>query len=136
MAVSAQGPYLQAERDSPLFIRVISGSTVQSHAGHWLRSDRSEEHTSELQSQSNLVCRLLLEKKKKINNIISIWRTTNSYEIAHMLHKLSRLFRVKLESTINNSHYIRYNEEISVTKLLLVKFELFLFLILRFVIVL
>src|SRR5688572_30993834 len=26
--------------------------------------DRSEEHTSELQSQSNLVCRLLLEKKK------------------------------------------------------------------------
>src|SRR3989475_3685618 len=41
---------------------------------HRLRSDpgssfgareRSEEHTSELQSQSNLVCRLLLEKKKK-----------------------------------------------------------------------
>src|SRR2546430_6658861 len=30
---------------------------------------RSEEHTSELQSQSNLVCRLLLEKKK--NNILS-----------------------------------------------------------------
>src|SRR2546427_2896586 len=32
------------------------------HAG---RGMRSEEHTSELQSQSNLVCRLLLEKKKK-----------------------------------------------------------------------
>src|SRR2546430_17653894 len=30
-----------------------------------LGRDRSEEHTSELQSQSNLVCRLLLEKKKK-----------------------------------------------------------------------
>src|SRR2546430_16639042 len=30
---------------------------------------RSEEHTSELQSQSNLVCRLLLEKKKKKKNI-------------------------------------------------------------------
>src|SRR3989475_2706504 len=29
------------------------------------RTERSEEHTSELQSQSNLVCRLLLEKKKK-----------------------------------------------------------------------
>src|SRR2546427_3801464 len=29
---------------------------------------RSEEHTSELQSQSNLVCRLLLEKKKKMKN--------------------------------------------------------------------
>src|SRR5688572_31547238 len=33
---------------------------------------RSEEHTSELQSQSNLVCRLLLEKKKKkITSLIS-----------------------------------------------------------------
>src|SRR5438046_6350407 len=31
-------------------------------------SDRSEEHTSELQSLTNLVCRLLLEKKKKENN--------------------------------------------------------------------
>src|SRR2546430_3023311 len=30
---------------------------------------RSEEHTSELQSQSNLVCRLLLEKKKKTNTV-------------------------------------------------------------------
>src|SRR2546430_9162900 len=31
-------------------------------------ASRSEEHTSELQSQSNLVCRLLLEKKKYIND--------------------------------------------------------------------
>src|SRR2546430_12475363 len=30
--------------------------------------NRSEEHTSELQSQSNLVCRLLLEKKKQIEH--------------------------------------------------------------------
>src|SRR3989475_7157539 len=30
---------------------------------------RSEEYTSELQSQSNLVCRLLLEKKKQTNNV-------------------------------------------------------------------
>src|SRR2546427_1817257 len=37
------------------------------HQLHVLAVDpqRSEEHTSELQSQSNLVCRLLLEKKKK-----------------------------------------------------------------------
>src|SRR2546430_11874098 len=33
-------------------------------AWHAARAERSEEHTSELQSQSNLVCRLLLEKKK------------------------------------------------------------------------
>src|SRR2546427_301243 len=38
------------------------GHTPFGHAG---QDARSEEHTSELQSQSNLVCRLLLEKKKK-----------------------------------------------------------------------
>src|SRR2546430_16276642 len=38
-----------------------AGRTARPHA----RASRSEEHTSELQSQSNLVCRLLLEKKKK-----------------------------------------------------------------------
>src|SRR5438034_6734496 len=35
------------------------------HHTHWTAPDRSEEHTSELQSHSDLVCRLLLEKKKK-----------------------------------------------------------------------
>src|SRR5690242_21117629 len=43
---------------------------------------RSEEHTSELQSHVNLVCRLLLEKKKKINNIVNrsiITHTNNPY---------------------------------------------------------
>src|SRR5205085_6596177 len=38
---------------------------VQSGAVPAAGGNRSEEHTSELQSQSNLVCRLLLEKKKK-----------------------------------------------------------------------
>src|SRR2546427_12817069 len=43
---------------------------------------RSEEHTSELQSQSNLVCRLLLEKKKKKEkDISSVWTMIrSSYE--------------------------------------------------------
>src|SRR5256885_8098725 len=36
-------------------------------------SDRSEEHTSELQSPCNLVCRLLLEKKKKKQIVICIY---------------------------------------------------------------
>src|SRR5438876_5012595 len=39
------------------------------HQEHAVR-DRSEEHTSELQSPVHLVCRLLLEKKKKINKNI------------------------------------------------------------------
>src|SRR2546430_5293388 len=42
------------------FMARCLGLPVQDPAGL-----RSEEHTSELQSQSNLVCRLLLEKKKK-----------------------------------------------------------------------
>src|SRR6267142_5732992 len=43
------------------------GKPIRHHAGeHWnRRAGRSEEHTSELQSHVNLVCRLLLEKKKK-----------------------------------------------------------------------
>src|SRR5688500_19563766 len=48
------------------------------HAGHLFRRGfllRSEEHTSELQSPCNLVCRLLLEKKKK--NIYSIFESIN-----------------------------------------------------------
>src|SRR2546427_7911952 len=48
-----------------------------------VRIPRSEEHTSELQSQSNLVCRLLLEKKKQIPSI-----THNDF--AYTLRDLSR----------------------------------------------
>src|SRR5438105_13826193 len=40
-------------------------STSTRHIRHAACSDRSEEHTSELQSRVDLVCRLLLEKKKK-----------------------------------------------------------------------
>src|SRR2546430_11299977 len=45
------------------------------------RQRRSEEHTSELQSQSNLVCRLLLEKKKKNTQYYS-GRSTESHSSA------------------------------------------------------
>src|SRR5256885_12881498 len=46
----------------------VAGVTVVDDYGHHpaeIRATRSEEHTSELQSPCNLVCRLLLEKKKK-----------------------------------------------------------------------
>src|SRR2546430_13164745 len=43
--------------------------------------ERSEEHTSELQSQSNLVCRLLLEKKKNKYSFPLIHEDTNMFEI-------------------------------------------------------
>src|SRR2546430_10698748 len=41
-----------------------SRNVLRAGAGVFYSENRSEEHTSELQSQSNLVCRLLLEKKK------------------------------------------------------------------------
>src|SRR2546430_2549163 len=45
----------------------------QAGGQHRLLQRRSEEHTSELQSQSNLVCRLLLEKKKKSTMSIGVY---------------------------------------------------------------
>src|SRR2546427_2215155 len=57
----------------PLMERIRTAATkVQVDASAWndrvYEDVRSEEHTSELQSQSNLVCRLLLEKKKDTNS--------------------------------------------------------------------
>src|SRR5256886_11241567 len=67
-AVSHLVPYIEAQRAK-------SGETARSKGRiviatvkgdvHDIGKNRSEEHTSELQSQSNIVCRLLLEKKKK-----------------------------------------------------------------------
>src|SRR5260221_6500571 len=45
-------------------IPISSNSPICTPACKWANSMRSEEHTSELQSHSDLVCRLLLEKKK------------------------------------------------------------------------
>src|SRR2546430_13258789 len=60
--------------------RTLVGRAHQSHpcgAG----TCRSEEHTSELQSQSNLVCRLLLEKKKKpIHGLLRLLNPSESVQ--------------------------------------------------------
>src|SRR3712207_8548364 len=54
----------------------VEGAPQQLHDVHVVCGEhlRSEEHTSELQSRQYLVCRLLLEKKKKIT-VIPIFRT-------------------------------------------------------------
>src|SRR5438093_9862092 len=54
---------LYHEHDSPQ--SNTSGNWFATFVGYARRSARSEEHTSELQSLTNLVCRLLLEKKNK-----------------------------------------------------------------------
>src|SRR2546428_9129298 len=47
----------------------------------YVDAERSEEHTSELQSRSDLVCRLLLEKKKKKQSLYTHpLRTTHNFE--------------------------------------------------------
>src|SRR2546427_3749205 len=45
---------------------------------------RSEEHTSELQSQSNLVCRLLLEKKKKTDHVHKVHHQLSFVQLAEI----------------------------------------------------
>src|SRR3990167_8583708 len=47
-----------------LYAAALVGRGAKTQNSEPLRERRSEEHTSELQSQSNLVCRLLLEKKR------------------------------------------------------------------------
>src|SRR5574344_2834063 len=48
-----------------LYCSAIEGTSWKSSSGSTPSENRSEEHTSELQSPDHLVCRLLLEKKKK-----------------------------------------------------------------------
>src|SRR2546430_9685136 len=61
---AADRQHVPAQRDLARHRHVLTHRALREHGDHRGRQ-RSEEHTSELQSQSNLVCRLLLEKKKK-----------------------------------------------------------------------
>src|SRR2546427_7777626 len=64
---SGGGPCSSSDRHVCTPASHATSSAATRHKGGWGRlatRRRSEEHTSELQSQSNLVCRLLLEKKK------------------------------------------------------------------------
>src|SRR5436309_8887472 len=74
------------------FVGVLGGLTRAGQlVGVAAGVKRSEEHTSELQSRENLVCRLLLEKKKIMNNA-----TDKKYQLqSHRIH-------------INTDHIRRY----------------------------
>src|SRR5688500_19069827 len=54
------------ERGAIEILATDASSSAVAKAQRGINRERSEEHTSELQSPCNLVCRLLLEKKKKI----------------------------------------------------------------------
>src|SRR5690625_6197046 len=52
---------------SAVLVNISGNKIYQGNSGSYSKVLRSEEHTSELQSRGHLVCRLLLEKKKKNN---------------------------------------------------------------------
>src|SRR3712207_8706698 len=64
-----------------LLVRYYASIYDQGRVAEGIRAEeeRSEEHTSELQSRQYLVCRLLLEKKKKNSKFILLNTTTTSY---------------------------------------------------------
>src|SRR2546426_12078782 len=70
LPIYALGAVERAMKVQEVILRAVDGKLTWLQAADILgrspRSIRSEEHTSELQSPCNLVCRLLLEKKKKI----------------------------------------------------------------------
>src|SRR2546430_13030643 len=68
---------------------VIREEVVQAKGLGLEFSSRSEEHTSELQSQSNLVCRLLLEKKKVREQHSKLCASTQSQSVSPPVHPLT-----------------------------------------------
>src|SRR3989454_9079279 len=58
-------PYVASQTHQPLAHRSVVADEAPEAVNLHVGKARSEEHTSELQSPCNLVCRLLLEKKKK-----------------------------------------------------------------------
>src|ERR1022692_2757948 len=71
------------------------------------RDHRSEEHTSELQSPCNLVCRLLLEKKKKQTNTYRLYRILSTDSAAPLAHIASSAFRAFIAFGAVHPRYFR-----------------------------
>src|SRR2546426_2518446 len=75
------GPHLRPRQlgEGDLLGGVVEQHDAQRVPGELGADERSEEHTSELQSPCNLVCRLLLEKKKNQRQIYAIAFETYAY---------------------------------------------------------
>src|SRR5256886_13325156 len=75
---------------------------TKGYTGRSVYRSRSEEHTSELQSQSNLVCRLLLEKKKKNHNIFECFHHSITRSPGIFDTQMKRKARQMLSSVIDS----------------------------------
>src|SRR2546427_1813421 len=82
------------------------------------RERRSEEHTSELQSQSNLVCRLLLEKKKNARPIKSEDHTSELQSQSHLVRGLLRESQKsgRGRREITNAHLVETARHLPLTR--------------------
>src|SRR2546422_3605560 len=78
---------LIAGRDAPLLMRYC-WDTIAACVPPATMVSRSEEHTSELQSRLHLVCRLLLEKKKKL-----IYISCSHHPLLREAHKAAMYYR-------------------------------------------
>ena len=67
-----------------LMIELIILINLYMHLDYYYHNSRSQEHTSELQSHLNLVCRLLLEKKKNKDN-----KQNNNVKVNTFFHELT-----------------------------------------------
>src|SRR2546430_5932767 len=98
--------------DDYIALKAVSDAQL-SPDGKWV-AYRSEEHTSELQSQSNLVCRLLLEKKNKCHISFS----HPQYTFQHYSHYQTTEMTRKLLQVINPNpgfHHVKRTHPFALT---------------------
>src|SRR5205814_4790724 len=74
----------------------VAGAPATCVAGAEASTTRSEEHTSELQSLRHLVCRLLLEKKKKRSQLACIYMTETAEQLKQDIYTLVHMFDIGL----------------------------------------
>src|SRR2546421_5263628 len=83
-----EGVTMLSGSSSPTSTTSLTSATVTRAAVAMTTLKRSEEHTSELQSRSDLVCRLLLEKKKKKENSSSTRPNSSHHHHTDAVHYL------------------------------------------------
>src|SRR5256885_6628110 len=88
---------LRSKRCSPEVSAAISTRVPKQNLAPSCPPARSEEHTSELQSPCNIVCRLLLEKKKKNKHNIS-----NSQKVRNFKNAIQTKISINKDKTFSN----------------------------------
>src|SRR2546421_1364157 len=87
-----------------------SESVTEGHPDKIADQIRSEEHTSELQSRSDLVCRLLLEKKKKNSHTLieldapDVLHNDVSTGVAHLIERGAEMTPAHIQYEVMGSH--------------------------------